>query len=664
MCQRNCGTTVRNALLAMDGCTAAEAVYPEQRATAICVKSSIDFSTIQEALECVGFFDAEPIPDLRSYLLSTQPQYATLPATTTAFDAILHLSVQGMMCQRNCGTTVETALRNGLGPGVVHAEAVFAEQRAIVLLRHAVAVDLQETAIDAIGVVGFDAEILPTMPTNRPAADPVVEEPMQEVPLDPANNASDIVLRVGGMSCAVCTGRVERALQQAVGDGLDCRISVVLANGTAIVECGDDNDATEPLREACLRAVQQAGYDCSLVETTDADTLRASAEQLETAIATEVATWKRLLVTSVLLTLPLIALDRMEKNMILTQWVLATIVQCTVGKRFYISAYHGWLDGILGMDFLVCLGTTASYGYSVVVLLVLLLSSSNTTTLEPTFTTAAMLLSFVTLGKFLESHAKGKTTSALQTLMELQPLLAYRVKGMDANEILENSATIDFASLEVEEVSMQDVRVGDVLRVLPGARIPTDGTVVAIPSSSSQNSHLAQPTAFVDESALTGEPFPVPKHVHDTVTGSTVNQLDVLLLRADAIGEATALSRIVRLMERAQRNKAPIQAYADRVACLFAPAVLVLAGLTFVAWLACNNRVTAQERFFMAFTSCISVIVIACPCALGLATPTAVSKFRSTTDVGTWSSSQHLTPYVSFLFLQWSEQGLPRNMVL
>ena len=413
--------------------------------------------------------------------------------------------------------------------------------------------------------------------------------------------------------------------------------------------------------------MRQAGYECQAVVVSSSDsnenggeTLHDAAEQMEQAVVAEWKAWRRLLMLAVAITIPLLLIDgqyRRSKRdlnddnssaadewglwlLLLLECALSSLVQFGVGKRFYVAAYHGWCDRVLGMDFLVCLGTTASYVYSVVILLLMFTrmlltpsdpsSKDGTLGLDPTFTTGAMLLSFVTLGKFLESYAKGKTASALHTLMELQPLFAFRVVEQAEEDMADQH--VDLASLPVEEVAVKDILVGDLLRVLPGARIPTDGKLVAISACTEiKTAGLAphgdaesQEQAFVDESALTGEPFPVAKSVGDSVTGSTVNQLSVLLVRVTAVGEATALSKIVRLMERAQRQKAPIQAYADRIACVFAPAVLALASVTFAAWLILNDRVTAEERFFWAFTSGIAVVVVACPCALGLATPTAV----------------------------------------
>ena len=362
--------------------------------------------------------------------------------------------------------------------------------------------------------------------------------------------------------------------------------------------------------------------------------------------------------------------------------VLSTLSQFLVGYRYYRAAWNAGRD--FGMDFLIVLGTTSSYVYSVIVWMWLLYASSSLsedaatdgessiendghdddfTSLEPTFGTGAMLLTFVTFGKFLEAYAKGKTSSALEALMKLQPSWASRVvSGMDDwtdLTITSNAAALlsddevrtplQLSALETEEISTYDVRIGDYLRVLPGARVPADGVIVALsspptPASSSKglsssasyntsdsstvNSGTkseAQAVAFIDESAFSGEPFPVAKTVGDSVFGSSVNQLTVVVVRVTATGSNSVLAKIVKLMEDAQRNKAPIQALADKIASIFAPSVMGLALLTFVMWLILDSGAeNNQERFFMAFLSAISVVVVACPCALGLATPTAV----------------------------------------
>jgi Cu+-exporting ATPase len=234
-----------------------------------------------------------------------------------------------------------------------------------------------------------------------------------------------------------------------------------------------------------------------------------------------------------------------------------------------------------------------------------------------------MLITFVTLGKYLEAYAKGKTASALQTLMELQPVIATRCsipdscvyKDADTGVIKLVDGT-NTNAITRDEIDIKDVKVGDFLLVIAGARIPTDGVIVYREGSGDHS--------YINESALTGEPFPVAKTIGDSVYGSTVNQFSLLIIRVSQTGEGTVLAGIVRLIEEAQLNSAPIQAIADDVASIFAPVVIAIATFTLFGWLFFNNVDDMQERLFVALMSGISVVVVACPCALGLATPTAV----------------------------------------
>ncbi|EED86889.1 copper transporter, ATP dependent, partial [Thalassiosira pseudonana CCMP1335] len=279
-----------------------------------------------------------------------------------------------------------------------------------------------------------------------------------------------------------------------------------------------------------------------------------------------------------------------------TMFLLATPVQFGVGKRFYKSAYRGLVHGCtMGMDFLVVMGTTSAYVYSLIVF------GDGVMKLSPTFETGAWLITFVTLGKYLEAYARGKTAGALQTLMELQPVSATRATCNRRGE----------EGYRISEKDISEIRIGDYLLVLPGGRIPTDGVL------------MARGCAYIDESAFSGEPFPVAKRPGDVVYGASVNQLSVILIKVTATGAETVLSRIVRLVDEAQGSRAPIQAQADRIASIFAPIVMLVAAATFTCWAAfCSG--TTEERVVTALMCSISVIVVACPCALGLATPTAV----------------------------------------
>ena len=582
---------------------------------------------------------------------------------------------------------------------------------------------VEEDAVDEVECVGFDARVLdddedlelavspaPASADNADSSAALTPSPSSSLGVPQSteshtsnnktslsNQGGSVTLQVSGMSCAVCTGRVERALLSVKGVE---KASVSLPTGRATVtftpfadneDDGDDDeeemfqddekltaamDATfsdgkaraESLAESCGSAIKKASYECSILYVTppgDAGngsggggavglSLAENATRMEEARESELRSWRNLLIVASVLTIPIVAIHfgtmhtpphgATPATLTWDEWtvfLLATPVQFGVGKRFYAAAYHSF--PVLGMDFLVVMGTTAAYVYSLIVFGIQLFDSiqsgsdivdtatdispgpaeegsstlSSQHHLKPTFETGAMLLTFVTLGKFLEAYAKGKTASALQRLMELQPVSASRVVLEDGGESVKKlDIDTNVNGLGTEEVELAEVRAGDYLLVLPGSRVPTDGILVARdgPGTSS----------YVDESAFTGEPFPVAKSPGDTLYGSSVNQLSVLLVRVTATGSETVLARIVRLVEDAQGNQAPVQAVADYVASIFAPAVLTLALITFGAWAGLNTGVDTQERFFVALMSAISVVVVACPCALGLATPTAV----------------------------------------
>ncbi|XP_044508989.1 copper-transporting ATPase RAN1-like [Mangifera indica] len=287
------------------------------------------------------------------------------------------------------------------------------------------------------------------------------------------------------------------------------------------------------------------------------------------------------------------------------KWVLVSIVQFVIGKRFYIAAGRALRNGSTNMDVLVALGTSASYFYSVGALLY----GALTGFWSPTyFETSSMLITFVLLGKYLESLAKGKTSDAIKKLVELTPakaLLIVKDKGGKC--------------IEEREIDALLIQPGDTLKVLPGAKLPADGIV-------------EWGTSYVDESMVTGEAIPVPKEIDSSVVGGTINLRGVLHIKATKVGSDAVLSQIISLVETAQMSKAPIQKFADLVASIFVPMVVALSLLTFFGWYIGGIAVAYPETwlpengnyFVFALMFSISVVVIACPCALGLATPTAV----------------------------------------
>lgn len=606
-------------------------------------------------------------------------------------EVTVNLRVTGMMCQRNCGSTIEQALEDI--PGCITSEASFEfsyakvtvnlniyggvrqgdsfvfdknDERMISNLRES----LESEAIECIEDVGFEAVLLKpgedlklnlneetTKMLKSPA--PEMSLPSKDIQISEADDDIDMisVLEVKGMSCAVCTGRVEKALMQ-VGGVKSAKVSLPMSRASVQIiknDAFDENDLEQGVLNTneisrivdnCLRAVRKAGYDCELLETynplnesASGLTLSESATKLKQARKEELRSWGRLVIISISFTTPLVimhmssmgAMADGSSDEIWKLWIsfmLATPIQFGVGWRFYIAAYHSFTNGrIMGMDFLVCLGTTSAYLYSVIVTCIQSFQSNagvdrDHLHLQPTFETGAMLLTFVTLGKYLESYARGKTSSALQMLMELQPMIAtscsipeaFIEKHPDSGvEII--SKKLHLNEIDTSDVDIKRVQVGEYLIVVPGARIPTDGVIVYREGSGD--------ASYVDESALSGEPFPVPKSLGDNVYGSTVNQFSTLIIKVTATGSKTIMARIVRLIEEAQLNRAPIQALADYIASIFAPTVITISLITGIGWIIFNN-VEPQQRFFVALMSSISVVVVACPCALGLATPTAV----------------------------------------
>src|SRR5258706_3691071 len=270
--------------------------------------------------------------------------------------------------------------------------------------------------------------------------------------------------------------------------------------------------------------------------------------------------------------------------------VPATFVQVWAGGRFYRAAWRAARHGATNMDTLVAVGTTAAWAYSVFV--TLFPDVLRRAGLEPAtyFDSATIIIGLILLGRWLEARAKGQTTSAIRHLMALRPATARIVRG------------------EVEEeVALELVLPGDLLRVRPGERIPVDDRVEAGRSA-------------VDESMLTGEAMPVTKASGDEVIGATQNTTGAFVMRATRVGRDTMLARIVEMVQRAQGSKAPIQRLADRISEIFVPLVLLTAGLTFVGWWVWGP----EPRATLALTAFISVVIIACPCAMGLATPTAI----------------------------------------
>ncbi|BAD41601.1 heavy metal translocating P-type ATPase [Symbiobacterium thermophilum] len=377
---------------------------------------------------------------------------------------------------------------------------------------------------------------------------------------------------IAGMTCAACSSKIERKLSRVPGV---LSASVNLSTEKATVE------AVGVRAEDLIGLIRDLGYGARLA----ADAADADRERRRQEMRRQVA----LLAFSAALTLPLFVANmilmpmRIHHPVLMNRWfqfALATIIQVVVGWRFYRGAWLNLRHGSANMDVLVALGTTAAYLYSVA--LSFFLGGENY------YESSATILTLILLGKTLEAIAKGRTSEAIRKLLSLQAKTARVVR--DGVE---------------RDVPIEDVVVGDVIVVRPGEKIPVDGVVLS-------------GTSAVDESMLTGEPIPVDKGPGDAVTGATLNKNGAITLRATRVGKDTALAQIVRMVEEAQGSKAPIQKLADRISGIFVPAVVGIAAVTLLAWGLIAGDWNA------ALHAAISVLVIACPCALGLATPTAV----------------------------------------
>jgi Cu+-exporting ATPase len=403
----------------------------------------------------------------------------------------------------------------------------------------------------------------------------------------------ELDLPIEGMTCASCVNRIERFLNRTPGVEV---ATVNLATETATIRY----QPGVADRDALVRAVEASGYDVRATPQVEpagpAPSLAAelAGDDLARARAARGLLVRALVSIAVALGImalmfaPQTVLSMTELNRLVL--LPATFVQFWAGGRFYRAAWRAARHGAANMDTLVAVGTTAAWGYSVLVTLWPTLVES--AGIEPVtyFDSATIIIGLVLLGRWLEARAKGRTAGAIHRLIGLSPTTARVVRdGSD------------------RDIALEAVVVGDLLRVRPGDRIPVDGLVVEGGSA-------------IDASMLTGEPIPVAVGPGDEVIGATQNTTGTFVMRATRVGRETALARIVDLVQRAQGSKAPIQRLADRVAEVFVPVVLLIAAATFLVWFAAGP----EPRLTLALTSFIAVLVIACPCAMGLATPTAI----------------------------------------
>lgn len=435
---------------------------------------------------------------------------------------------------------------------------------------------LRATGIDTASVnfateqadVGYDDQL-----TNAPAITTVITKAGFGI------KQAAFSFAVGGMTCSACAARIEKALLKIPGI-LSANVNIALERADVVAI---DGQVDQTLIE---KTVTKTGFSAHFAADASDEIERAHRESEAVALRRERYT----LLSSAMLTAPLVA--QMAAMMIginyqLSPWAelaLATPVQFFIGARFYKAAWQALRAKSGNMDVLVVMGTTTAYLYS----LYLLLTLGSEARGALYFEASAVIITLVLLGKYMEAQAKRSTTSAIRQLMDLRPKTARAVR--DGAEI---------------ELPIAQLRKGDLVIVRPGESIPVDG-------------ELTEGNSEVDESLITGESIPIEKGPGDKVTGGAINGTGLMKIAATAVGEDSTLARIIRLVENAQAGKAPIQRLVDRISEIFVPAVVAIAIATFAGWYFFSGNVET------ALISAVSVLVIACPCALGLATPTAI----------------------------------------
>ncbi|MBB1517644.1 heavy metal translocating P-type ATPase [Aquipseudomonas guryensis] len=452
------------------------------------------------------------------------------PAPLTRFD----LPLSGMTCA-SCAGRIERALAKVVGAQTVSVN--LATERA----QLDAPADSLPSLIEAVHQAGYG------------------------VPLE------SVELQLGGMTCASCAGRIERALGKVPGVQA---VSVNLASERARIEWLAGSSSS-----ALIAAVEAAGYSARLLDS-------APPRDPQIALRRERLAVLLALLLATPLVVPMLA-EWFGLHWMLPAWVqfaLATPVQFILGARFYVAAWKAVRAGSGNMDLLVALGTSAGYGLS----LYLWATAGSQAMPHLYFEASAVVIALVLLGKYLESRAKRQTSAAIRALEALRPERATRLR--DGIE---------------EDVALNALRLDDLVVVRPGERFPVDGIV-----SDGQSQ--------ADEALISGESLPVAKQVGDRITGGAINGEGRLIVRTTALGSETVLAQIIRLVEDAQAGKAPIQKLVDRVSAVFVPTVLLIAALTLLGWLLVGAGVE------QALINAVAVLVIACPCALGLATPAAI----------------------------------------
>ncbi|KAI0716046.1 copper P-type ATPase CtaA [Cerioporus squamosus] len=495
------------------------------------------------------------------------------------------LRIEGMTCGA-CVESIEGMLRSQ--PGIHSIKVALLAERGVV--EYDPATWDPDKIISEISDIGFDATLIP--PTR----------------------SDTISLRIYGMTCSACTSTVEKELGAVPGV-----TSVSVSLTTELCQVTFDRTMVGP-RELVER-IEDMGFDAMVSDQEDSTQLRSLAR------TKEIQEWWTRFKWSLIFAIPVFFITMVAERIPFLKPIvehqicrgvyvgdllalfLTTPAMFWVGQRFFKNAYKSLKHGSATMDVLISLGSSAAYLYSLGAMCFMAANPNLEYHPMVFFDTSTMLIMFVSLGRYLENRAKGKTSAALTDLMALAPSMA-------------TIYTDAPACTQEKKIPTELLQVGDTVKLVPGEKIPADGTVL-------------RGTSTVDESAVTGEPLPVLKQIGDSVIGGTLNGLGTFDMTVTRAGKDTALAQIVKLVEEAQTSKAPIQAFTDKVAGYFVPTVISLSLFTFIAWMIISHAVSDNDlpalfhrhgasKLAICLQLCISVVVVACPCALGLSTPTAI----------------------------------------
>src|SRR6266699_375372 len=494
------------------------------------------------------------------------------------------LALEGMTCA-SCAMRIEKGLKKL--PGVKDASVNLATEQATVTY------DPSQTGpeqmVQKVDAVGYKAIPL-VMPTPKSA------------PVEPETE-SHVTFNLEGMTCASCAMRIEKGLKKVPGVK-DASVNFATEQATVTY------DPSQTGIEQMVRSVEAVGYKATpqvasvphvhdssssgSVASSEAPVVNAQADELSQRRLAEMTRKRNVLILGIILTLPVVILSMFFLNRFPGEnyllLVLTTPVWAIVGWEFHRGAIKTLRHGSANMDTLISVGSTAAYVMSGVATFFPQIVGSITF-----YDTAALIVTLIFLGKYLEARAKGQTNEAIKKLIGLQARTAHVVRA--GHEL---------------EIPIEQVQVGDELIVRPGEKIPVDGAVLSGISS-------------VDESMITGESIPVEKIEGEPLIGATVNQRGLLRMHATKVGADTVLANIIRLVEQAQGSKAPIQRLADTISSIFVPVVLVIAAFTFIGWAIIGHvNAISSSPWIVAIVAAVAVLVVACPCALGLATPTAI----------------------------------------